>query len=332
MPFGLTNAPAGFQRFLNTIFADLLDVFVIIYLDDILIFSLNEEDHVKHVSEVLRRLRKHNLIANGKKCVFHTDSVEYLGHIIGPGGLRMDPGKVKIIQDWPEPKKVKDIQSFLGFANFYRRYIHNYSDIVVPLTRLTRKNNPWDFLDKCRLAFSLLKNSFTTALVLTHWRPDLPIIVETDASDYALAAILSVQETNRDVHPVAFHSRTFSATELNYDVHDKELLAIFDAFKIWRHYLEGSTFPVDVVTDHKNLEYFLTTKILSWRQARWSEFLSGFNMVIRFCLGRLGTKPDALTRHPDLYLKEGGKDFSKVNPLNFKPIFSSKTLSESVRD
>ena len=243
----------------------------------------------------------------------------------------MDLGKVKIIQDWPEPKKVKDIQSFLGFANFYRRYIHNYSDIVVPLTRLTRKNTPWDFSDKCRLAFSLLKNSFTTAPVLTHWRPDLPIIVETDASDYALAAILSVQETNGDVHPVAFHSRTFSATELNYDVHDKELLAIFDAFKIWRHYLEGSTFPVDVVTDHKNLEYFSTTKILSRRQARWSEFLSGFNMVIRFRPGRLGTKPDALTRRPDLYLKEGGKDFGKVNPLNFKPIFSSETLSESLR-
>ena len=142
MPFGLTNAPAGFQCFLNTIFADLLDVFVIIYLNDILIFSLNEEDHVKHVSEVLHRLWKHNLFAKGEKCVFHTDSIEYLGHIIGLGGLWMDLGKVKIIQDWPEPKNVKDIQSFLGFANFYRRYIHNYSNIVVPLTCLTRKDTP----------------------------------------------------------------------------------------------------------------------------------------------------------------------------------------------
>ena len=127
--------PPGFQCFLNTIFADLLDVFVIIYLDDILIFSLNKEDNVKHVSEVLCRLWKHNLFVKGEKCVFHTDFIEYLGYIIGLGGLWMDPGKVKIIQEWPEPKKVKDIQSFLGFANFYRRYIHNYSDIVVPLTR-----------------------------------------------------------------------------------------------------------------------------------------------------------------------------------------------------
>ena len=168
------------------------------------------------------------------------------------------------------------------------------------------------------------------APVLTHWRPDLPIIVGTDASDYALAAILSIQEANGDIHPIAFHSRTFSATELNYDVHDKELLAIFDAFKIWRHYLEGSTFPVDVVTDHKNLKYFSTTKIPSWHQAHWSKFLSRFNMVICFRPGCLSTKPDTLTHHPNLCLKEGGKDFSKVNPSNFKPIFSSKIRSESL--
>ena len=281
----------------------LLDVFVIIYLDDILIFSLNEEDHVKHVSEVLCRLQKHNLFAKGEKCVFHMDSVEYLGHIIGSGSLQMDLGKVKIIQDWPKPKKVKDIQSFLEFANFYRCYIHNYSDIVVPLTHLTWKDTPWNFSDKCCLSFSLLKNAFTMALVLTHWRPDLPIIVETDTSDYALVAILSIQEANGNIHPIAFHSRTFSTTELNYDVHNKELLAIFDAFKIWQYYLEGSTFPVDVVTDHKNLEDFSTTKILSQHQAHWSEFLSGFNMVIRFHPSCLGTKPDTLTRCPDLYLK-----------------------------
>ena len=329
MPFGLTNAPSGFQRFLNTIFADLLDVFVIIYLDDILIFSLNEEDHIKHVSEVFRRLCKHNFFANGKKCTFHTDSMEYLGHIIGQGGPHMDPAKVKTIQDWPEPQKVKDVQSFLGFANFYRHYIHNYSDIVVPLTHLTQKNTPWDFSDKCRLAFSLLKNAFTSALVLTHWHPKLPLIVETNASEYALVAILSIQEASGDIHLIAFHSRTFSDSELNYDIHDKELLAIFDAFKLWQHYLEGSTYPIDVVTDHKNLEYFSTTKILSWCQACWSEFLSGFNMVICFCLGCLGTKPDAPTHHPDLYPKGGEKDI--ISTLNFKPIFSLDILSASLR-
>ena len=168
----------------------------------------------------------------------------------------MDPAKVKTTQDWPKPQKVKDVQSFLGFANFYRHYIHNYSDIVVPLMCLTQKNTLWDFSDKCHLAFSLLKNAFTSALVLTHWHPELPLIVETDASEYTLAAILSIQEASGDIHPIAFHSWTFSDSELHYDIHDKELLAIFDAFKLWQHYLEGSTYPIDVVTDHKNLEYF----------------------------------------------------------------------------
>ena len=137
MPFGLTNSPGGFQRFLNTIFTDLLDVFVIIYLDDILIFSVDKKSHIKHVSEVLWRLWEHGLYANNKKCEFHSDTVEYLEYIIDPGGIRMDKEKVKVIQDWPEPQKVKDVQSFLGFANFYRRFIHDYSNIVVPLTHLT---------------------------------------------------------------------------------------------------------------------------------------------------------------------------------------------------
>ena len=169
---------------------------------------------------------------------------------------------------------------------------------------------------------------FTSAPVLTHWRPELPLIVETDASEYALVAILSIQQASGDIHPIAFHSRTFSNSELNYDIHDKELLAIFDAFKLWWHYLEGSTYPIDVVTDHKNLEYFSTMKILSQHQAHWSEFLSGFNMVIRFRPGRLGTKPDALTRHPNLYPKRGEKDV--VSTLNLKPIFSLDILSTSL--
>ena len=331
MPFGLTNAPGGFQRFLNGIFNDLLDVYVIIYLDDILIFSGNKDEHFRHVSEVLKRLRKHGLYANGKKCSFHTESVDYLGHMIGPDGLQMDPAKIKVIQDWPEPRKVKDIQSFLGFANFYRRYIHNYSDIVVPLTRLTRKNIPWNFDEKCKLAFLTLKQAFITAPVLTHYKPGCPLVIETDASDYALAAILSQVEPNGEIHPITFLSQTFTDTELNYDTHDKELMAIFEAFKAWRHYLEGTDVPIDVVTDHKNLEYFCTTRILSRRQARWSTFLSSFNMVIRFRPGRLGTKPDALTRRPDLYPKGEGKPYGTVNPQNCRPVFSSSQLSASLR-
>src|SRR6202050_5467479 len=229
----------------------------------------------------------------------------------------MDPATVQTIQDWPEPRKVKDVQSFLGFANFYRRFIHEYSDIMVPLTRLTQKDLKWNFSNACRDAFNKLKSAFQSAPVLTHWMPDAPIIVETDALDYAIAAILSVILSNGEIHPVAFHSRTLSTSELNYDTHDKELLAIFEAFQKWRHYLEGSGSPIDVVTDHKNLEYFSTTKLLTRRQARWSEFLSQFNLTIRFRPGKLGTKPDALTRRWDVYPKEGDSDYAKINPQNY---------------
>jgi hypothetical protein len=294
MPEGLTNAPVAFQRFVNTVFADMLDVCVIVYLDDILIYSQDLASHKKHVREVLRRLRNHRLYAKPEKCEFHSTSVEYLGYLLSPDGLTMSSEKIQAITDWPEPRKVKDIQSFLGFANFYRRFIFNYSDIVVPLTRLTRKDAPWNFSEECRKSFEELKKAFTTAPVLTHWMPDVPIVVETDASDYAIAGILSIVCPDSELRPVAFYSRTLSAPELNYDTHDKELLAIYEAFQSWRHYLEGSSEPVDVVTDHKNLEYFTTTKLLSRRQARWLEFLHQFNLIICFRPGKLGAKPDSL--------------------------------------
>ena len=202
----------------------------------------------------------------------------------------MSPEKVKSVLEWPEPRKIKDIQSFLGFANFYRRFIPNYSKITVPLTRLTRKDIPWDFTEDCRQAFNLLEQAFTSAPILAHYVPEHPVVVETDASDYAIAAILSQWQDGE------FFSRTLQAAELNYDTHDKELLAIFSAFKTWRHYLEGTSDPVDVVTDHKNLEYFSTMKLLTRQQARWSEYLHHFNMQVRFRPGHLGAKPDALTR------------------------------------
>ena len=145
----------------------------------------------------------------------------------------MSTEKVKAISDWPEPRKVKDIQSFLGFANFYRRFIHNYSNIVVPLTRLTHKDTPWKFTDNCRSTFNLLKKAFTSAPILTHWVPDTPLVVKTDALDYAVAGILSIIGADSELRPVAYYSRTLSTPELNYDTHDKELLAISKAFKHW---------------------------------------------------------------------------------------------------
>ena len=253
---------------MNDIFSDLLDVYVMIYLDDILIYSNNMSKHHRHVKEVLKRLRKAGLYAKAEKCEFHSESVEYLGYILSSSGLTMSDDKIKIIQDWLEPKKVKDIQSFLGFANFYCRFIFNYSDIVILLTRLTRKDISWKFDSSCQDAFNFLKKAFTSAPILTHWIPNTQLIVENNASDYVLAAILSIVNEENEVHPVAFHSYTFTVAELNYDTYDKELLAIFKAFKIWQHYLEGPIYSIDIVTDHKNLEYFSTTKVLTQRQAR----------------------------------------------------------------
>jgi len=263
MPFGLTNAPVAFQRFMNNIFSDLLDICVVIYLDNILIYSNNMSEHHWHVKEVLEHLHKTTLYAKAEKYKFHSKLVEYLEYILSPSGLTISDNKVKIIQDWLEPKKVKDIQSFLGFTNFYRQFIFNYSDIVIPLTHLTQKDIPWKFDSSCQDAFNSLEKAFISVLILTHWIPNAQLIVETDVLDYALAAILSIVNKDNEVHPVAFHSCTFTVVELNYNTHDKELLAIFEAFKIWQHYLEGPAYPIDVVTDHKNLEYFSTTKILT---------------------------------------------------------------------
>ena len=178
-------------------------------------------------------------------------------------GLTMADNKICAILDWPEPRKVKDIQSFLGFANFYQRFIHNYSEITVPLTRLTWKGLTWDFNEDCCMAFRTLKEAFTRAPVLAHWKPNQQMVVETDASDYVLVVIPSAYNMEGALHPITFHSHTFTSLELNYDMHDKELSTIFEVFKRWRHYLEGSAEPIDIVTDHKNLEYFSMTKLLT---------------------------------------------------------------------
>ena len=200
----------------------------------------------------------------------------------------MASDKVEAVVNWPTPRKVKDIQSFLGFCNFYRRFIWNYSDITVPLTHLTCSGVRWNWSDQCQSAFDQLKAAFTEAPILHHWVPGRQITVETDTSDYAIASILSILGDDGDIHPVAFRSRTLGPLELNYDIHNKELLAIFDVFKTWRHYLEGAPLTIDVVTDHKNLEYFATTKVLTRRQVRWSEYLCHFNMVICFRPGTRG--------------------------------------------
>ena len=233
MPFSLTNVSATFQQFMNNIFSDLLNVCIVIYLDNILIYSNNMSKHYQHVKEVLKCFCKAGLYAKAEKYEFHSKSVKYLEYILSSSGLTMSSNKVKIIQDWLEPKKVKDIQSFLCFTNFYCWFIFNYSDIVIPLTCLTQKNIPWKFNSSYCDAFNSLKKAFTSAPILTHWIPNAQLIVETDALDYTLVVILSIVNKENEVHLVAFHSYIFTSVELNYDMHDKESLAIFEAFKIW---------------------------------------------------------------------------------------------------
>ncbi|MBW0533210.1 hypothetical protein O181_072925 [Austropuccinia psidii MF-1] len=205
MPFGLTNAPASFQNLVHDIFADFLDVFAVVHLDYIMVFSSSEEEHVKHVASVVQRLRDNNLFAKASKCVFHASSVEYLGYVVSSDGLKMDSSKVQQILNWPQPKNIKVLQSFLGFANFYCHLIKNYSKKLTALTSLLKKDSPFIFNEVAHSQFQLLKEAFTTAPILSHFNPSLPTIVETDASDYALGAVLS-QVDDSGKHPIEFDS------------------------------------------------------------------------------------------------------------------------------
>jgi hypothetical protein len=300
MPFGLTNAPASFQHLMNHVFRDLLDICVIVYLDDILVYSKDPTQHVHHVREVLRRLRAYKLFAKLEKCLFHARRVEFLGFIASADGITMDPGKVKSVTEWPAPGYVKAVQSFLGFANFYRRFIRGFSTIARPLHALTHKTSVFHWGDAEQRAFDLLKSAITSAPVLRHFDPQLPVTVETDSSDYAIGAVLS-QTDDKGLRPVAFASRGLHDAELNYPIHDKELLAIVYALTEWRHYLEGLSITFVVLSDHRSLEYFLSTKDLNRRQARWSELLAGFNFKITYRPGVKSGKPDALSRRPDYH-------------------------------
>lgn len=316
MPFGLCNAPSTFQRFMNDVFRDMVDGFIVIYLDDILIFSRNPKDHEQHVKRVLERLRSAKLFAKAEKCEFSKDSVEFLGYQLSKHGVFMVDDKVQAVLSWPTPKSVKDIQSFLGFANFYRRFIWRYSHIVSPLTALTRKDIPWKWDDKCQKAFDTLKQAFTTAPVLQHFDPEKPITLETDASDYAIAAVASQPDADGKLRPIAYRSRKMDPAELNYEIHDKEMLAIVDTFKDWRHLLQDSKHPITVFTDHKNLEYFTTTKLLNRRQARWALLLSEYDFKVIYRPGHQGGKPDALTRRPDYHPGTAHRHFADHNQGN----------------
>jgi hypothetical protein len=296
MPFGLTNAPASWQNYINDVLRDFLDEFVCAYMDDLLIFSETLKEHCRHVRLVLERLQQHGLQCDLAKCEFHVEETTFLGLIVSKEGIRMDPSKVATILEWQTPRTVKDVQAFLGFANFYRRFIKAYSREVKPLTELTRKNIEFTWGTSCQKAFDSLKAAFVTAPILKTFEWNKLCVLEADASDYVSGGVLSQYDEDGTLRPVAYFSKTHSAPECNYEIYDKELMAIVKAFEEWRPELQGSPHPISVLTDHRNLEYFMTKKHLNRRQARWAEFLSQFNFKLTYRPGKLGGKPDALTR------------------------------------
>ena len=321
VPFGLSNGPAVFQRFINTTFFDYLDRFMTAFIDDLLIYSKNLKEHKDHVKKVLNRLREAGLQASILKCEFHVQRTKYLGFIISTNGIEVDPEKIEIIQNWTTPTTVKGVQSFLGFCNFYRRFVKGYSRISKPLHRLTRKDQPFEWNHACQEAFEKLKRSLIEAPVLRHYDPNRETRVETDASDGTIAGVLSQLCEDGCWHPVAFYSASMNGAEKNYEIHDKEMLAIIRALSEWRAELEGLQREerFKILTDHRALEYFMSTKNLNARQARWAEFLSRFYFLIQYRPGRQNTLADALSRPEIKKNKESSRMQLILKPERLDP-------------
>jgi len=237
----------------------------------------------------------------------------------------MSPGKIEAVLAWETPCLVTEVQSFLGFANFYRRFIKDYSRVAKPMTELTKKTEKkWEWTEEAERAFRELKESFTSAPILAHFDAQQPVIIETDALDFAIGAVLSQRDKEGRLHPVAFHSRKFQPAEINYKIHNKELLAIVDAFKHWRRYCEGATHQIQVLSDHQNLEYFTTTKVLNRRQARWAQELAGIDFRIYYQPGAQNGKPDALSRCSEYRPENRGVENQPITTVLRENLFAER--------
>ena len=264
MFFGLLNLPATFQTMMNEILRDLIDQgVVVVYMDDILVFTKTLEEHRKIVKEVLKRLQENDLFLKHEKCYFEKESIEYLGVIISKDRVKIDPKKVQGVRDWPIPKKIKDLQGFLGFANYYRHFVKDFAKKASLLHKLLRKDKDWQWNAEQQIAFEGLKEAFTTEPTLAYPDPTKPLRVEADASGFATGAVLSMLHDDNKWHPCAYISKSLNDVERNYDVHDREMLAIMCALYDWRHYLEGAKHKIEILTDHANLCYFMEAKKLN---------------------------------------------------------------------
>ena len=295
MSFGLTNAPAIFMDLMNRVFSPYLDKFIIVFIDDILIYSKNEEDHAKHLEMTLNLLRSHQLYAKFEKCNFWQHEVKFLGHVVSRSGIAMDPAKIEAVLNWKAPTTPTEVRSFLGLAGYYRRFIEGFSKIVLPLTRLTRKNVKYIWDDHCEQAFQKLKEKLTTAPILTIPESGVPFVIYTDASHQGLGCVLM-----QNGKVVAYAYRQLKLHEKNYPTHDLELAAVVFALKVWRHHLYGERF--DLFSDHKSLKYIFSQKDLNMRQRRWMELIKDYDFTLQYHPGKANVVADALSRKPQSHL------------------------------
>lgn len=327
MFFGMCNSPATFQSMMNDLFHDeIQEGWLVIYMDDMLIASEDMKEHRRHVRRILKKLKENDLYLKGEKCIFHTTKLEFLGLILEPNQISMDQVKVQGIQDWPEPKTVKQVRSFLGFGNFYRKFIAHYSELARPLVELTmtvdKQNSTetykdgtpkkvFEWTDKHQKAFEELKRRFITAPVLRIPDPSKPFVLETDASKVATGGCLKQQDDQGKWHPCGFISQSFSSAEQNYEIYDRELLGVIRGLTEWRHLLEGHPEVVTCQCDHKNLTYWKEGHRLTPRQRRWHLWMSRFNIALQHVPGKHLVVPDTMSRNP-IYGKTTDEDDTEV--------------------
>jgi len=282
MFFGMTNSPATFQVMINEILRDFINKGkVAVFVDDVLVGTETEKGHNDIVEEVLRRLEENDLYIKPEKCIWKVRKIEFLEVVIGPNRIEMVKEKVDSILSWPEPKNVRDVRKFLGFANYYRRFIKNFAQVARLINMFTQKDVKWQWGAEQQKAFNELKQVFTMKLVLAALDLDKEFRVEADASNYATGGVLLMKYSDELWRLVAFISKSLSDTERNYEIHDKEILAVVRCLEVWRHFLEGAMVKFKIWTDHKNLEYFMKAQKLNWRQARWALYLSRFNFMFQ---------------------------------------------------
>ena len=296
MPFGLKTAPSVFQRFVNQVLGKARGVFADAYLDDIIIYSHSWTDHIQHIRFVLSQLQKANLTINYEKCRFCETQMEYLGSIISPTGVKVNPAKLEPLQNFPPPRTAKEVKRFLGMCGWYRQYVPNYATIVEPLNLCLRRNQKFSWTHEQQNSFELVRKCIVEATALAFPDFERQFILRTDASDVGLGAVLAQENAEGNELPIAFASRTLSKTERAYHATEKECLCIVWALKKFEMYLDGHKFSLQ--TDNRALLWLDRMKDVNSKFMRWSLRIQDFQPIITHCPGHLNVVADALSRAP----------------------------------